>query len=295
MTVPLIGIETRLRTGLVDAARTQLIGYDESFNGLLQKVWLHDAADATAEPLAAIVKPAHAQAAEEELGWRLANALDMQDLVPAVARRADGAAYIEFRDGVHLEDAGITNARALERAIGPTRAQLVGVFDYLLANIDRHLRNGLYDAARGQLSLIDHGHAGQGALAWNGGSVLEPALGQQLLERASGRRVDLDPAVVEHVRERLDDAAIHAIHETVYGAIAPHAAEAATVAAPGRPALPRLTPQASADGMAARLAHLLETGGFRYQSTAPLPRVGRAAQADHFARANGRLQGIHRF
>lgn len=272
------GLERMLRTGRIDDSERRAVG--EGMNGVLYRVRVHDPAAPGASPTWVVEKPAGAQAAQEELGWRLARALGIDHLVPAAVRREDGTARIMLRPGEALSLAGIHDVRHLEQALAAghlrdaalgvdvlgsaqsarIERQLLQVFDYLLANNDRRAANGLYDAATGTLSFIDSGHAGRGTLQHNGGSVLEPAL-QAFQAGRGGGRVDLDPVVVDYLRRRLRPEDVRAIHRTVF--------DDPEIAGPaGRTIGERFIGHVRSDGyregMVQRLEHVLESGGYSH-------------------------------
>ncbi|MBC7462411.1 MAG: hypothetical protein H7287_13715 [Thermoleophilia bacterium] len=195
-----------------------------------------DAVGPSGSSTSAVVKGANSGAAQEEFGWKFGRELGIDHLVPAVGRRADGAAWIEFRPGVTLDTAGITTTRQLDEALtvsyladgtlSPIEAaqaaridrQLLQSTDYLTANIDRHANNGLIDLdGTGRVSFIDFGLVGRGARA-EGGSVLSPALRRFQGDSTNGV-VQLDPAVVRYIGRRLTPDGIQRIHSEVYQAV----------------------------------------------------------------------------
>jgi hypothetical protein len=271
-------LERVLREGTVDEASRRPIG--EGVNGLLHQVAIGDPADPAAAATWAVEKPAGAQAAQEEFGWRLARAMGIDHLFPAVARRADGAARIEVRPGTGLSQAGVTDVPALDReltrsyladarlGLTPDEAahaaridrQLLQAFDYLLANNDRRTSNGLVDAVAG-VTFIDAGHAGRGTMAQNGGTVLEPAL--YLFQAGpKGGRVDLDPEVVAYLRGRLTPDALRTMHADVFHAPGIAGPEARTI---GERFIGHVSSDAYVDGMVARLDHIGATGGYTHR------------------------------
>lgn len=270
-----------LRSGPIDvSARTPVGG---GINGMLFRVGIADDTVAGAPKLQAVEKSASAQAAQEELGWKLARTLGIDHIVPPVARRADGVARIEFRSGDSLSKAGIQTTQDLDEALtasylddaalalSPTEAaqaaridrQLLQTFDYLLANNDRHLGNALYDAARGQLSFIDSGHAGRGAVR-NIGTALEPSL-RGFQAGTHGGRVQLDPAVVEYLRARVTPDDLRAVHASVF--------EQSGIAGPqfgsiGAKFIDEVRSPMFREDMVRRLQQVLDTGGYTHRAYA---------------------------
>lgn len=146
-------------------------------HGTLYQHFLRDATPGA--ELTAVVKKAGSQTAQEQFGFDLARILGIDDQVAAVVRRSNGDAYVEYVDGSELGAVGIRGVEKLREmqaqrynemgieardAAGLAQAdtELVGVFDYLLANSDRNMRNAMVTHG-GDLKLIDHGFAGIGA------------------------------------------------------------------------------------------------------------------------------------
>ncbi len=128
------------------------------------------------ERVKGVLKPISAGGAQELFASEVARAIRMEHLVPAVGRRSDGTAAIEFRPGMAAWMEGVDDGDTLELALrhshelhdpGADAAtiarraridrQLTQTFDFLLANGDRNGNNALFDARRGVVSLIDHG------------------------------------------------------------------------------------------------------------------------------------------
>jgi hypothetical protein len=226
--------ERVLGEGTIDRASAVRVG--GGMNGDRFRMRIHPpAAMPGAASMWAVEKPAEAQAAQEEFAYLLARELGIDHLVPAVARRADGSAWIDFKPGHALSMAGVTDVGSLDRALTrsyltdelleltPVEAaqaaridrQLLQAFDYLIANNDRHMGNGLVDArAGGRLHFIDQGHAGRGSVQ-TGASALEPEL-RSFQAGSRGGRVDLDPAVVGQLRARLTHQRIRELHAQVF-------------------------------------------------------------------------------
>lgn len=272
-------LEHVLRTGRIDDSERFRVG--AGLNGEVYRVRLHD----PSAPDGArwiVEKTASGQAAQEEFGWRLARALGIDYLVAAAIRRADGAARIEFKPGTSLTMTGLRDADALEGALtvryfddaerlGITTdearqaaridRQLLQVFDYLLANNDRHGGNGLYDAVTGAVTFIDSGHAGRGALSVNGGTTLEPALRLYQAGDAGGR-VDLDPAVVELIRRRLTPERVRTLHAEVFEATGIAGPESGSV---GARFISHVRSPTYRSGIVERLDNVLTTGGYTHR------------------------------
>ena len=276
-------LEHRLRSSPLLPNPTDRLGSArDNFNGSIATGSIRDRL-ARSKPLDVVIKPMQAQAAQEEFGWKLARAMGIGAYVPAVARRAHGEAVLQRVPGVSLHQAGIGDDARLEQALvaahrtstptlslsqaaqaGRIDLQLLSTFDYLLANIDRHANNGLWDAAAG-VAFIDSGHTGLGASARYGGSQLQPVLKGNLLPipRSSNQQelatVWLDPATVALLRTRLDSARLLDLHASVF------ASDAAPVPTVGDPVYAMLQHAASAefrDGLAMRLEHVLEHRSF---------------------------------
>ncbi|MCW2972311.1 MAG: hypothetical protein JWN72_584 [Thermoleophilia bacterium] len=232
------------------------------------------AADGTS--VSAVVKSADAGAPQETFGWKFGRALGIDHLVPAVGRRPDGSAWIEFRPGVTLREAGVVTNAQLDEALAisylgdgsltPAEAaqaarvdrQLLQATDYLTANIDRHANNGLVDVGgSGRVSFIDFGLVGRGARA-EGGSVISPAL-RRFQSDAGDGVVNLDPAVVRYIERRLTPARVEELHAEVYGASG--FARTTPDTQGERQFLAARNPRFR-EGITTRLAALLEHGGY---------------------------------
>jgi hypothetical protein len=273
-------LEAMLRSGRIDASERIRVG--SGLNGELFRVRVHDPLDEAAPARWVVEKSAGGQAAQEEFGWRLARALGIDHLVAAAIRRADGAARIEYKAGRSLTMSGQHTADDLERALtvryfddaerlgisedearqaARIDRQLLQVFDYLLANNDRHGGNGVYDAISGAVTFIDSGHAGRGALAVNGGTTLEPALRMYQAGNAGGR-IDLDPVVVDYLRRRLTPERIRELHAEVFEAPGIAGPEPRSV---GERFIGLVRSRDYREGIVARLDNVLETGGYTHR------------------------------
>lgn len=271
-------LERTLREGVVDRTEQAYVG--NGVNGDFFRRRVADPADPTSPATWAVEKTAGQQAAQEELGWRLARAMGIDHLVAAVARRADGTAHIQYREGRAASLEGITDVARLEQALtksylddaalalSPEEAaqaaridrQLLQLFDYVLANNDRSAANARADARTG-VAYIDAGHAGRGTLSQNGGTLLEPAL--QLFQAGPrGGRVSLDAVVVDHVRRRVTPDDLRAIHAAVF--------DAPGIAGPaprtlGEQFIGLVRSDGYREGMVARLEHALEGAGYAHR------------------------------
>jgi hypothetical protein len=174
----------------------------------------------------AVIKSVAQGGAQEVFAYRVARALGIEYLLPTIGRRDDGAAAIEFVDGKGAWESLVEDSNGLEYALRDNwRArfpdmpagdiarrsridrQLVQVFDYLLANPDRHSNNILINRETGEVKMIDHGLVGVGEPVERNGMVLEPRLrpefsGTGVGVRGSGvqRTVTLLPEVVDILR-----------------------------------------------------------------------------------------------
>lgn len=230
-------LEDVLRSGAIDRPSSLRVG--GGMNGDRFRMRLEAPGSLTPDRhVWAVEKPAEAQAAQEELAWRVGRELRIDHLLPAAVRRSDGTAWIRFHNGTGLSQAGVTDLTRLDQALtasyledaslGLTRTeaaqaaridrQLLQLLDYVLANNDRHLGNGLLDAAGGRnaLTFLDYGHAGRGTTA-AGATELAPAL-RLFQGTSSGGRVDLDAEVVAHAQRRLTPDRVRELHAAVYEA-----------------------------------------------------------------------------
>ncbi|MCW2959862.1 MAG: hypothetical protein JWM90_249 [Thermoleophilia bacterium] len=166
-------IRTTLRSGRI-AHSPSGSSVSGGVNGTLDTVTLVNRH--TGDRTKAVLKPITKGGAQELFGFEVARAMKIEHLVPAVGRRNDGTAAMEFRPGKLFSRAGIQDSSSLEDAFRQAHAvrepdatasvvarrahvdrQLVQTFDYLIANGDRHSQNALFDATRGIVSLIDNG------------------------------------------------------------------------------------------------------------------------------------------
>lgn len=168
------GVRALERGRIVSSPERKLKRIGGGVNGAMPVVRTVDRHTGTS--VRAVFKSIAQGGAQERFAYELAAAVGMDHLFPRVGRRSDGTAAIELVTGQMFSDAGVTNANRLEKALRHSwkvqfpempstevtrRAridrQLVQVFDFLVANGDRHGGNGMFDARTGRLTLIDHG------------------------------------------------------------------------------------------------------------------------------------------
>jgi hypothetical protein len=268
--------EALLRTGHELPGTSEVVG--AGINGQRSKATYADPDDA-ARTITAVFKPASAQAAQEELGWRAARQLGADHLVPTVGRDATGGARIEFRPGESLVRAQVNGTDTLEGALFRSYAddaglglseleaaqaaridrQVLQLLDYVMANNDRHRNNGLFDAAKGVLSFIDFGHSGRGVRT-AAGSELAPSL--RLFQGSKPEfHVDLDDAVVDYVRRRTSGDALRAEYSRVVSAPSSASPGGSSIVGELR------------EGMATRLEHALERRGYDHAEYDDIPEL----------------------
>lgn len=226
-------VEQTLRYGLHVPGPQKWVGADNfNHNGALPVITLRH--PHKRELLVeALVKGPNAQAAEEEYAWKIAQALEIEHLVPAAVRRPDGSVYVEMVPGEQWSERGLHRSthveQSLERHYGalgldPQAAvaaarrdtQLLRFYDYLLANFDRHSGNGLVDARTGAIWLIDNGLIGSDVrMAYEGRDALRPLLGYGFQDPGRSGVVHLDNDVVELIRTRLTPERIISAHRTL--------------------------------------------------------------------------------
>lgn len=178
--VTLDALEQRLHDGRIDEATRQSLAPAGNFNGAIDRVDV--VAERGASRQRAVLKGPDAQAAQEEIGWRMMRTLDIAHLAPATVRRNDGVARIEFVDGEPFWSAHVQNSGDIDRLLtddyqrlfpslsrdeagraARTDRELLQVADYLLANNDRHVGNGIVSGT--SVHVIDHGFAFRGERA----------------------------------------------------------------------------------------------------------------------------------
>jgi len=189
---------------LHDTGRT--VGGTDNVNGQLNVV----RAQLGAEGVDAITKSVRAQGVQEYVAPRIGELFGIGHLFPATVLRND-AAIIAFVPGTTAKGAGVTSVATLDAALGAmylrmgaTRLeagasatrdrQLLGTFDYALANDDRHPANLM--VARSQVSAVDQGSIGNGEMP----DALVPRLGKWYQGGEVDGRVRLDAAALEVVR-----------------------------------------------------------------------------------------------
>lgn len=264
-------VEQLLRNG-VTRAEDVSAPVGAGINGQLHAHVLHDPVDAGRQ-IVAVSKPVNAQAAQEEYGWKLGRAMGIDHLLAPTARGADGQARIALAPGTSLSQGGVTNVEQLESSLmksytndaglriserDAARAarvdrELLQVFDYLGANNDRHLGNGLVDAATGRVTFIDYGHMGTGT----GKDALAPSL------RAfqPHDRIELSPDTLAILRRRLTPEVLDQVHATLAQGPRPPAGTMS------QRMLDKVDTPSFRNDVRARLEHILETGGFASDKT----------------------------
>ncbi len=175
-------IEQVLAHGVRDDEHARVLAND-GFNGDLRLDRFVLAGHGSAD---AVMKLPHQQAAQEAFEYGLSREIGAAHLFAPVALRGDHSAATAFVAGTEFGKAGVTDVATLEAALrrgvaarsgamegaqfvqhtARVERQLLQYLDWLVANDDRHNRNGVVanDAATG-VQMIDHGAAGVGDLA----------------------------------------------------------------------------------------------------------------------------------
>lgn len=263
-------LEFLLREGIPDEASKVLIASKSS--GDIFRYRVTDPSNPASSTLA-VTKGVEAQAAQEDESWGVAKLMGIDHIVAAVQRRADGTAYVEFREGETFGDAGIMTVPALEAKLALAHShrspedaaqlarierQLLQVFDYIIANSDRHGGNGLWHALEG-VSYIDGSLAGRG-VELQGASTLKPSL--RLFQAGdAGGTVVIDPEVVEFIRKRVTPDKLRALHAQVYQAPGIQTPAGGTSAARRHG---RLSGATHREGTVARLQQVLTHGRYEH-------------------------------
>lgn len=274
-------LEQLLRTGVTKADGVSArVG--AGINGELHAHILHNTADSSSS-VVAVAKSLNAQAAQEEYGWKLGRAMGIDHLLAPTARDASGRAQIALAPGTSLSHGGITDVGKLEAALtasytsdtalhlsaadaaraGRIDRELLQFFDYLGVNNDRHLGNGLIDAATNRITFIDYGFMGTGT----GKNPLVPSL------RAfqSRERIELSQDTLDILRKRLTPDVLDEVHATLNAGPPPAAGSMSART------LSKVTSPQFRHDVDARLQHVLETGGFSSASSTDvaMPQVAR--------------------
>ena len=291
-------LERVLREGSIDRSTAHVVG--GGVNGTRSRYAIDAGAGSSA---LAVEKPVNAQAAQEQFAWKLGRELGIDHLLAAVGWRPNGDALIEFRPGISLAKAGVASVHDLDVAVAtsyladtrlhltPTESaqaaridrQLLQFVDYLVANNDRHLNNGLVDIAdSGKVTFLDYGMMARGAVA-HGGSELRPTM-RSFQGSGPAPHVELDPDVIAYIRARLTPARIDALHREVF--------EAQGIArpSPGTIGEKLYVGAKSPDfrtGMQHRLAQVLDHGGYDHAVSQGDEILDPAEQVDNRAVARG--------
>jgi hypothetical protein len=232
-------VERVLAHGVLDEEHARVLAND-GFNGDLRLDRFVLAGQGAAD---AVMKLPHQQAAQEAFEYGLSREIGAAHLFAPVALRADHSAATAFIAGTEFGKAGVTNVATLEAALRRGAAarsgavegaalvqhtarverQLLQYLDWLVANDDRHVRNGMVanDAATG-VQMIDHGAAGVGDLA--PGRVrpflrvdFQGDVGRTGRWRGLERTV-LEPDALTAIRQ-LDADTIRRVHAETVGAV----------------------------------------------------------------------------
>lgn len=232
-------IEQVLTHGVRDDEHARILAND-GFNGDLRLDRFVLSGQGTAD---AVMKLPHQQAAQEAFAYGIARKIGSAHLFAPVALRADHSAATAFVAGTEFGKAGVTDVATLEAALRRGAAarsgaaegtalvqhtarverQLLQYVDWLVANDDRHVRNGLVanDAVSG-VQMIDHGAAGVGDLA---PGRVRPFLRVDFQGDVGARgrwrgleRTVLEPDTLTAIRQ-LDANAIRRIHAETVGAV----------------------------------------------------------------------------
>jgi len=275
-----------LRRGKTDATTWSVIpASGDNFNGDVKKVTVIDPNNA-GHRVPTVRKPPAGQAAQEMVYTSLAGKLGVGHLSAAATRRADGSLSAELVAGAPFWNGGVHSTGDVDRTLADryqklfpalsrteagraarTDRQLLQVLDWLVANNDRHMGNGIVDAQHAVLYMIDHGFSGRGETA----NPLVPEL-KATYQGWEALRT-LDPDTIAVLRARLTPLDLTQAHAELL-------APAGEISDPA--ALQRLREDRSLDylsRMQQRLDHVQETGTYSWVPIAdnaqPLDRRGR--------------------
>lgn len=284
-------------------------------NGVMQHATLAstDAAGAVHE-LSAIRRPAHAQPAQDVMGWDLARRVGVDYEYPAAVMLPDGSAMAEKVAGVTATKAELRSFDQLQGILAagyrrdfPTMSaeaaaeharvdvELPLAIDNIIANSDRKPDNLLVDAATGAAHFIDMGLAGD-----PGWHQLRPYAKTELLGGVRRGSIELHPRTVAVLRANLDHAALAEVHARLVanlraegvprtGTLSQRLAQNALTRVLSRPSY--------LQDMQARYDQILSTGRIEFQRTplltAPpsLPTLLRAYPAPAAGAAAGAAAG----
>jgi hypothetical protein len=280
-------IERLMSRSTINQASQQAIGAPSTHHGQLYSYALESAASATVYVDRVVVKSSAQQAVQERFGFQIAKLLGIDHLFPVTILDSAGNARIQALPGTpQLSDLTGEGAKLFERlrtewhqANQPTLStdearaaarmerQLLGVFDYILANADRHKGNVLIDEQGSTGAFIDSGLVGVGERG--AGNYLLPALhglfqGAAATKSSSPRaRVNLDLTTTEYLRRRLDPEALRQLWISASReAKDVAAASPAPLSELDQAALGGFTNPELGHGMQARLTHLLSHGWY---------------------------------
>jgi hypothetical protein len=263
-------VEHVLRTGSALPGAHGVIPANGNANGALsvETLLVPDGVDAQR----AVLKPAEAQAAQEEFGWRLLRQLGVDYLAPATARRADGSAAITLVEGDPFWKQGVRDQGQLDRVLTDgwqskfpnlTRQEagraavvdreLVQFVDWLTANPDRHAANGIIEAGSGSVRMIDHGFIGRGEST----DPLRPRMKATLLP--PGGRIVLNDETRRHIARSLTSWDLRQLHRTL-------GEPAGTLSAGAAARLAQDASEESLARMQQRLRHAVENGVLEYEA-----------------------------
>lgn len=262
-------IERLLATGTPDPSTRRPIG-----NGMNDVRYATVLRGPDGTSIDAVSKPESAQGTQEAFSWQLARSMGIDHRVVPAARDSDGTAHIAFVPGVSLFEGKVRDARSMEIALTQSHlasdaplpaaeaaqaarieSQLMQVFDYVLANSDRHGGNGIVDARSG-VTLIDQGHVGRGQAGRP--DVLVPGMRSTYLG-STREPVRIDPEVIDFLARRLDETTLRGIHQDSFRGARP-------VSTQGEHGRFNSFAASSTfiDGAVARLRHVIDAGEFQF-------------------------------
>lgn len=290
-------IERHLSSATINAASREPIGDPSFHHGQLFSYELESGHSTASAASRVVVKTAAQQAVQERFGFQVAKLLGIDHLFPVIVLDKWGNARIQALGGTHMEkDVTGEGARAFEAArtawhirnnevITPDQAraaarmerQLLGVFDYIMANADRHRGNVLLDHASGEGAFIDSGLLGSGERGIE--HILSPNLygtfqGVSATQSSSPwARVNLDPPTLEYLKRRVQPEQLI----TLWNQAAADAREVAVSSSSASRGLDELalrdfTSPNLGVGIGARIDHLVSNGWYELSVADTYPR-----------------------